>query len=1110
MLLKGTSVAFLLVSLVAVVANLIPSESLDLQHARSESKDSLSFMGPRPLHDTAVVILNTIDGGIFALDASTGALRWTKSSGEAVARASPSFGYQDNANTDGESEAVGNQGAAGGKETVSSEGEDASSSENKTYGSELFHQNPMDANWKFQQEEESDFDIIPLYAPGGGLLTVSNGVMEPFGLRANEIVDQSPFVDNGVVVVGSKSTKLYAIDPETGQTSWTHFDKVEDEQCNSANPDADTLIITRSEYSLKVRNAKTGAHSWNVSIAEFRAHGPHSKHDHFKGVQLPVLVSGSRVGGKEIQCYDSRSGELLWIYSLPSTAICAHVWEMQHALELPLYADEDVLMRSPGGLKVGRHGGALFARVTPPPMIPLLVAESVENTAKDRYGLEPPRVGGLMPSDPARGSEVISLQDSLAEKNEQGIFVTGALVRMSSDLSEPAANPCRKGSKDYPQCLVGSYAVREDVREMLNYGMKRIDRPPQDVETKWDERLDPRFGAQGILSGSESVFLASPRRLGYSEFSIFIAAVGLVWLGWVLRNVFDRSPYPRESDVSNSDLRDMCPLDEVPLNGGGENALSKATTVGDFPAAETESDASAALKSMSNQDSSEEEEEDFDSEPFNSSADVVRTSSSQSAKATQSKISAASTKAAASNPSHKPKLFIPTLGGDMLRYGCASTFESLCQDIDDERVSGKARVRDLSRETSDEDSSWDESRLRNNSWDDDDRRQRSISLGSKWSVQKDLDEVMRSEYSKATKTASAPNSPKIPPASPGFFRQNQESRYTTDFEELGKIGRGAFGCVFRVRQRLDEREYAVKKIRLDKDEKSADNQRIMREVRCFSILSDHPKIVRYYGTWQETEMPSPKDKSLGDSGSLADTTWDASSNLFGEESDMTKMSCCEEPVNWLYIQMELCNTSLRQLLNSERWEVNLEVVRSPELEHSGIYNEMVDMYALGIVTFEMLHSFKTGMERIKVIEKLKSSMCSPAASAFAAMPMDSVFGPLTRRRREWKDANVSEAIAKIALPQELFDLQKDYEFEFLLILRLLGEKPRTRMTAKHMSDLLRMKVQEAEHADKFPWADAHLRLEKTTSMSPKHVASVGDLRSLSKSERGTRVQTSWS
>eukprot|EP00960_Hanusia_phi_P017604 518431-Hanusia_phi.AAC.1 len=667
---------------------------------------------------------------------------------------------------------------------------------------------------------------------------------------------------------------------------------------------------------------------------------------------------------------------------------------------------------------------------------------------------------------------------------------------------------------------------------MLNYGVKRIDRPPESSESKWDEHLDSRFGAQGILSGAESVFLQSQRHLGYSEFSLFIAAMGLVWLGWVLRNVFDRSSFPRESDVSTSDLRDICPLDEVPLNGGGENALSKATTVGEFPGVENESDASAALKSMSEQESSDEED-DFDSEPFNSSTDVVRTSSSQSAKATQSKISAASTKAPASNASYKPKLFIPTLGGDMLRYGCASTFESLCQDIDDERVSGKARVKDLSRENSDEDSSWDESRMRNNSWDDDDRRQRSISLGSKWSVQKDLDEAMRSEYSKATKTASAPNSPKIPPASPGFFRQNQESRYTTDFEELGKIGRGAFGCVFRVRQRLDEREYAVKKIRLDKDEKSADNQRIMREVRCFSILSDHPKIVRYYGTWQETEMPSPKDKSFGDSGSLADTTWDASSNLFGEESDVTKLSCCEEPVNWLYIQMELCNTSLRQLLNSDRWEVNLEVVRrylrdvteglthihslqyihrdikpdnifivnnvaklgdfglscktnsdlvdvaaesslgivhedeegaggeeltracgtrmyfSPELEHSGIYNEMVDMYALGIVTFEMLHSFKTGMERIKVIEKLKSSMCSPAAAAFSAMPIDSVLGPLTRRRREWKDANVSEAIGKIALPQELFDLQKDFEFECMLVLRLLGEKPRTRITAKH-------------------------------------------------------------
>ena len=72
---------------------------------------------------------------------------------------------------------------------------------------------------------------------------------------------------------------------------------------------------------------------------------------------------------------------------------------------------------------------------------------------------------------------------------------------------------------------------------------------------------------------------------------------------------------------------------------------------------------------------------------------------------------------------------------------------------------------------------------------------------------------------------------------------------------MGRIGKGAFGSVYRVKQRLDEREYAVKKVRLEKDLKSADNQRIMREVRSFSILSDHPKIVRYYGTWQETEMP---------------------------------------------------------------------------------------------------------------------------------------------------------------------------------------------------------------------------------------------------------------
>lgn len=39
-------------------------------------------------------------------------------------------------------------------------------------------------------------------------------------------------------------------------------------------------------------------------------------------------------------------------------------------------------------------------------------------------------------------------------------------------------------------------------------------------------------------------------------------------------------------------------------------------------------------------------------------------------------------------------------------------------------------------------------------------------------------------------------------------------RYASEFEELGKIGKGGFSTVYKARHRLDGRLYAIKKIRI--------------------------------------------------------------------------------------------------------------------------------------------------------------------------------------------------------------------------------------------------------------------------------------------------------
>ena len=77
------------------------------------------------------------------------------------------------------------------------------------------------------------------------------------------------------------------------------------------------------------------------------------------------------------------------------------------------------------------------------------------------------------------------------------------------------------------------------------------------------------------------------------------------------------------------------------------------------------------------------------------------------------------------------------------------------------------------------------------------------------------------------------------------------SRYQTDFIELGSLGRGGGGEVVKVRNRLDRRLYAVKKIVLESEEVGAiQNRKLRREVTTISRMM-HKNIVRYYQAWVE-------------------------------------------------------------------------------------------------------------------------------------------------------------------------------------------------------------------------------------------------------------------
>jgi len=81
----------------------------------------------------------------------------------------------------------------------------------------------------------------------------------------------------------------------------------------------------------------------------------------------------------------------------------------------------------------------------------------------------------------------------------------------------------------------------------------------------------------------------------------------------------------------------------------------------------------------------------------------------------------------------------------------------------------------------------------------------------------------------------------------------------SDFEELAKIGKGGFGSVWKVRNKLDGRVYAIKKIQLRKKFV----KKLTLEVKTLSRL-DHKNVVRYYNAWIEIDASSALSASEGD------------------------------------------------------------------------------------------------------------------------------------------------------------------------------------------------------------------------------------------------------
>ncbi|NXA38524.1 E2AK1 kinase, partial [Eudromia elegans] len=92
-----------------------------------------------------------------------------------------------------------------------------------------------------------------------------------------------------------------------------------------------------------------------------------------------------------------------------------------------------------------------------------------------------------------------------------------------------------------------------------------------------------------------------------------------------------------------------------------------------------------------------------------------------------------------------------------------------------------------------------------------------------------------------------------------FLFESQTSRYLNEFDEIARLGKGGYGKVYKVRNKLDGQFYAIKRINIKKATRR-DCMKVLREVKVLAGLQ-HPNVVGYHTAWMEhAQLACPKGK----------------------------------------------------------------------------------------------------------------------------------------------------------------------------------------------------------------------------------------------------------
>eukprot|EP01132_Coremiostelium_polycephalum_P006047 gene6047-7532_t len=250
---------------------------------------------------------------------------------------------------------------------------------------------------------------------------------------------------------------------------------------------------------------------------------------------------------------------------------------------------------------------------------------------------------------------------------------------------------------------------------------------------------------------------------------------------------------------------------------------------------------------------------------------------------------------------------------------------------------------------------------------------------------------------------------------------NSSSRFKNEFKQLEILGKGGFGIVFKAENKFDGIEYAVKRIKVSNDLPEKE----LMEVRMMARLN-HPNIVRYYNTWIENDqieggidhyceslIQKNRNQLLDQSSDFEDDySCSIGSNTLSQLS-INSLNNNNNTLNYIHskgivhrdltpdnifinpspLSVKIGDFGLSittdQLLNISTSEtpsttklntkIGTYLYSSPEQEEGEFYNHKTDIYSIGVIFFELLSQFKTTMERIDTLSKLKKSLSTTIA-----------------------------------------------------------------------------------------------------------------------------------